>query len=181
MDKLAWSRSLKPSWCLSCRKVKRLLKPQFWLHLFTLLHSGACCLLLTEERVAQRARAGGFCHQIQVSLQICLFSWPSHFTLCPPKMHRRAVSPLSSGSGWICANSLRKGWIFQDAVSCRQGQLSGARAAEMLPAGDWSEWPCYAAIVWRRNMKYFSEKRGAGLLLAWDHQLLRVGNTSALG
>lgn len=57
MDKLAWSRSLNPSWCLSCRKVKRLLKPQFWLHLFTLLHLGACCLLLTEERVAQRARA----------------------------------------------------------------------------------------------------------------------------
>lgn len=92
-------------------------------------------------------------------------------------MHRRAVSPLSSGSGWICANSLRKGWIFQDAVSGSQGQLSGARAVEMLPAGDWSEYPGYAGIVWSWDMKYFSENRGGGLLLAWDHQLLRVGNT----
>lgn len=43
------------------------------------------------------------------------------------------------GNPWICADNLRKGWIFQDAISSSQGQLSGARAAEMLPAGDWSD------------------------------------------
>lgn len=110
--------------------------------------SGFICLLCftrvpvafcSQRRAAQRARAPwllspnlGFTADLSL-----LVAKPFHPV---PSQHAQesCVHP-ELGNPWICANNLRKGWIFQDAISSSQGQLSGARAAEMLPAGDWSD------------------------------------------
>lgn len=128
MEKLAWFRSLNPSLCLPCRKAKRYLKAQF---ICSLCFNRVPLAFCSRRRKWLRESQGPMAFVTKFRFH-CIFVSSHGQAVSPcalPTCTRELHPPLSLGSPWICANSLRKGWIFQDAISGSQGQLKWSQGS----------------------------------------------------